>query len=60
MVWQLVTVIGFVVLAGLLVAVLVARLLYAGPCPRCGRPIRRGTVDCSHCGFCTRGTRPPG
>ena len=51
---QLALVIGFVVIASLLVATLAARFFFTGPCPRCHRPIRRGMLDCPHCGFCTR------
>jgi hypothetical protein len=47
--------IGFSLFAALMLAVLVARYAYVGPCPRCGRPIRKGQLDCMHCGCC--GTR---
>lgn len=32
------------------------------PCPRCGKPVRRGNLDCPHCSFDFRtiGTTSPG
>lgn len=51
---ELAAVIGAALVLVLLVAILVARFAFAGPCPRCGRPIPRGMLDCPHCGFCTR------
>jgi hypothetical protein len=28
-----------------------AQGLSGGQCPRCGRPLRAGVLDCPHCGF---------
>lgn len=46
--------IALIVLAALAVAALVAflvRRLATRPCPRCGRRVRTGRLECGRCGF---------
>jgi rRNA maturation endonuclease Nob1 len=50
--------IGLLLAAVAVIAAIVRSRRRRDRCPRCGRTVTRGLLDCPHCGFDLRGDRP--